>query len=119
MKKKLFRIGLAAVLLGAAALAISCSGETFGFGKKKDSVFSGTIETREIRVGSKVGGRVEAVLVQEGQEVTAGQSKRFTAERIDSAQLPACNICHACTSFSALLPSYTYVLSNTSGAYFR
>lgn len=85
MKRKLFRIGLAAALLGAAAIGINCSGETFGFGKKNDSVFSGTIETREIRVGSKVGGRVEAVLAQEGQEVTAGQS----LVRFDVAELRA------------------------------
>lgn len=32
-------------------------------------VYSGTIETREIQVGSKVGGRVTAVFVEEGQRV--------------------------------------------------
>ncbi len=85
MKRKLLRIGSAAMLFGAAAIAINCSSESFGFGKKKDSVFSGTIETREIRVGSKVGGRVEAVLAQEGQEVTAGQS----LVRFDVAELRA------------------------------
>ncbi len=33
---------------------------------------SGTVETREIQVGSKVGGRVRAVLVEEGQLVQKG-----------------------------------------------
>lgn len=33
---------------------------------------SGTVETREIQVGSKVGGRVRAVLVEEGQLVRKG-----------------------------------------------
>ena len=36
------------------------------------NVFSGTIETREIEIGSKVGGRVIAVPVEEGQAVKAG-----------------------------------------------
>lgn len=34
---------------------------------------SGTVEARNIRVGSKVGGRIDQVLVREGQTVEAGQ----------------------------------------------
>jgi len=34
---------------------------------------SGTVEARNIRVGSKVGGRIEQVLVREGDKVEAGQ----------------------------------------------
>src|SRR5882757_9742425 len=34
---------------------------------------SGTVEARDIRVGSKVGGRIEQVLVREGDTVKAGQ----------------------------------------------
>jgi HlyD family secretion protein len=34
--------------------------------------YSGTIETREIQIGSKVGGRVTEVPVEEGQQVKAG-----------------------------------------------
>lgn len=34
--------------------------------------YSGTIETREIQIGSKIGGRVTAVDVEEGQRVPAG-----------------------------------------------
>jgi HlyD family secretion protein len=90
MKKTLLRIGLAAMLLGAVAIGINCSRESLGFGKKDDSVFSGTIETREIRVGSKVGGRVEAVLIQEGQEVTAGQPLvRFDVAELQTQQAQA------------------------------
>ena len=33
--------------------------------------YSGTIETREINIGSKIGGRVTAVNVEEGQQVPA------------------------------------------------
>ena len=34
--------------------------------------YSGTIETREIQIGSKIGGRVTSVPVEEGQQVKAG-----------------------------------------------
>ena len=83
MNKSLMKIVALAMALGIAAVGVSCSGKSFGFGKKDDAVFSGTIETREIRVGSKVGGRVEAVLVEEGQEVSAGQA----LVRFDIAEL--------------------------------
>ena len=36
-------------------------------------VFSGTIEADDIQIGSRVGGRVASVLVEEGQEVKPGQ----------------------------------------------
>ncbi len=71
MSKKWSRALASFLIFGIVAIAVNCSGN--GFGKKDDAVFSGTIETREIRVGSKVGGRIEAVLVEEGQEVVAGQ----------------------------------------------
>ena len=35
-------------------------------------VYSGTVETREIEIGSKIGGRVTGVVVEEGQLVAAG-----------------------------------------------
>src|SRR5579859_4695603 len=34
---------------------------------------SGTVEARNIRVGSKIGGRIDKVLVREGDPVEAGQ----------------------------------------------
>ncbi|MGE0885632.1 MAG: HlyD family secretion protein [Blastocatellales bacterium] len=85
MNKKLLRLVIAIILLSAVVIGISCGGWRFGFGKKDDFVFSGTIETREIRVGSKVGGRIEAVLALEGQEITEGQP----LVRFDIAELEA------------------------------
>lgn len=85
MNKKWSRVLITVLALGVTAIAVNCSGNGFGFGKKDEAVFSGTIETREIRVGSKVGGRVEAVLVEEGQEVAAGQG----LVKFDIAELQA------------------------------
>jgi HlyD family secretion protein len=41
-------------------------------GRHNGYAYSGTVETREIQVGQKVGGRVTAVPVEEGQTVKAG-----------------------------------------------
>src|SRR5215472_7269170 len=48
-----------------ASIAKDNSGESF--------TFSGVVESREIRVGSRVGGRIQEVLVSEGDFVHAGQ----------------------------------------------
>lgn len=40
---------------------------------KPDTIFSGTIETHEVFVGSKIGGRVTEVLIKEGDYVKKGQ----------------------------------------------
>ncbi|HZS06461.1 MAG TPA: efflux RND transporter periplasmic adaptor subunit [Blastocatellia bacterium] len=66
-------------------LLISCANRGFTFGGEKPQVFSGTIETREIRVGSKAGGRVTGVLVEEGQAVEPDQP----LVRFDVAELEA------------------------------
>jgi multidrug resistance efflux pump len=72
----------------AAILYGSCANTSFGF--KKENPFSGTIETREIRVGSKVGGRVVAALVEEGQEVRAGQPLvRFDVAELEAQRMQA------------------------------
>jgi multidrug resistance efflux pump len=78
------------LLIPAASLILalfsgSCANRGFGFGSDKPPVFSGTIETREIRVGSKVGGRITEVLVEEGREVQPGQP----LVRFDLAELEA------------------------------
>ena len=53
----------------------------------KALVYSGTVETREIEVGSKVGGRVTDVAVEEGQMVKASNPLvRFEADEL-KAQL--------------------------------
>jgi HlyD family secretion protein len=71
MKKQEIKLSLAIII--AAFFHLGCGNTGLIFKKKNDLVYSGTIETREIRVGSKVGGRVLEVLVVEGQEVQAGQ----------------------------------------------
>src|SRR5262245_646654 len=79
-----------AVLVSAAVFYISCANGGFGFRKEDPLLFSGTIETREIRVGSKVGGRVTEVLVLEGQETQAGQTiVRFDVAGVEAQRLQA------------------------------
>jgi HlyD family secretion protein len=67
IKRKLALFGTLAI--GATILT--------GFGFKKQTTneltASGTIEARNIRVGSKTGGRVARILVREGDRVHAGQ----------------------------------------------
>ncbi|RSL19322.1 HlyD family secretion protein [Edaphobacter aggregans] len=67
MKRKvILAIAALAILVLTGWLIHSCT-------NPKDSfVYSGTIETREIQIGSKIGGRVTDVLVEEGQAVKAG-----------------------------------------------
>jgi HlyD family secretion protein len=64
----------------AACLLAACSRHG---GDKLE--FSGTVETREIQTGSKVGGRVSSVLVVEGQKVSGGT----VMVRFDAAELEA------------------------------
>ncbi len=79
-------MALAASVLFLAA----CSGAKWPGAQLSTLVFSGTVETREIRVGSKVGGRVASVLVAEGQEVSAGQALiRIDVSEIESQQRQA------------------------------
>jgi multidrug resistance efflux pump len=79
------------IAIGIPLLALVCGavwmgrGSGFGFRREAPPVFSGTIETREVRVGSKAGGRVLAVLVEEGQAVEAGAP----LVRLDVAELRA------------------------------
>src|SRR5271165_252616 len=53
--------------------------------------YAGTVETREIQIGSKVGGRVTTVGVEEGQTVKAGallvrfECDQLTAQRAEAA----------------------------------
>ncbi|MCG3164178.1 MAG: hypothetical protein JMDDDDMK_05661 [Acidobacteria bacterium] len=79
------------LLLTFAGIACeSCANTGFGFNKEKPLLFSGTIETREIRVGSKAGGRVTDVLVVEGQEAKAGQSLiRFDVAELEAQRMQA------------------------------
>jgi HlyD family secretion protein len=52
--------------------------------------YSGTIETREIEIGSKVGGRVTSVSVEEGQSVKAGALLvRFECDQLEAERAEA------------------------------
>jgi multidrug resistance efflux pump len=64
------------VLVAAVIIGIAAASVYFLTGARRDGQtamqLSGTVETREIQVGSKVGGRVTEVLVEEGQIVKKG-----------------------------------------------
>jgi multidrug resistance efflux pump len=52
--------------------------------------YSGTVETREIQIGSKIGGRVLAVPVEEGQRVPAGALLvRFECDELKAQRIQA------------------------------
>lgn len=52
--------------------------------------YSGTIETREIEIGSKIGGRVTAVPVEEGQAIKAGDVLvRFECDELQAQRAQA------------------------------
>jgi multidrug resistance efflux pump len=67
MKKRLVGIGV-----GAAVVIALVWGVVAYLGHRGGMEYSGTIETREIQIGSKVGGRVTLVPVEEGQQVKTG-----------------------------------------------
>jgi len=63
---------LIVILVAAAVLAVG----VYSMGWFRHDMYlqgSGTVEARNIRVGSKVGGRIDKVLVREGDSVEAGQ----------------------------------------------
>ena len=64
------RIFIVLILGGLAALAAYSMG---WFHRDTGLTGSGTVEARNIRVGSKVGGRIDKILVREGDSVEAGQ----------------------------------------------
>src|SRR5208283_5086569 len=62
------------LIIGAVAIAITATALYAGWFRRDNSLQgSGTVEARNIRVGSKVGGRIDKVLVREGDSVQAGQ----------------------------------------------
>ena len=80
MKRRL--LILAVVVIAALAVAAVYGG---WFRKNSGLEGSGTVEARNIRVGSKVGGRILEVLVREGDHVQVGQ----TLIRFDEKELEA------------------------------
>src|SRR5437868_2710303 len=69
MNRKKF---LLIVIVAAAALAATAF-STGWFRRDTELRGSGTVEAHDVRVGSKIGGRIEKVLVREGDRVQAGQ----------------------------------------------
>src|SRR5271169_1097224 len=67
-RKRVFVLILVAVILGSTTV--------YATWFRRDSALqgSGTVEARDIRVGSKVGGRIDKVLVREGDRVQPGQT---------------------------------------------
>ena len=63
------------LIVAVVVAAIVAAGALYGgwFHKETGLQGSGTVEARNIRVGSKVGGRIDKVLVREGDHVAAGQ----------------------------------------------
>ena len=70
------------IMSGAVALALLASGCSVSDSSRS---VSGTIETDEVRVASRYGGRVEKTLAMEGDSLKAGQ---LIAE-LDAAELAA------------------------------
>jgi multidrug resistance efflux pump len=81
MKKRVWLIGALVI----AAIAVSL-GFFWPFGRNgKELHIPGTVEIFEIRLGSKVGGRVAQVYVKEGEEVEAGRELvRFETPELDA-----------------------------------
>jgi len=67
-RKRIFLVILVAVILGGTTV--------YATWFRRDNALegSGTVEARDIRVGSKVGGRIDKVLVREGDRVEPGQT---------------------------------------------
>lgn len=61
------------IVLIAAGVAGTAVYATWFRGERSSLQGSGTVEARDIRVGSKVGGRIDKVLVREGDKVQPGQ----------------------------------------------
>jgi HlyD family secretion protein len=78
-------IGVAIIL----ALVVVAGGAVWDFGPFRRNggllTLPGTVEIQEVRLGSKVGGRVAAVFVREGELVKAGQELvRFEAPELEA-----------------------------------
>jgi multidrug resistance efflux pump len=61
------------LIITAAVLCVAAAAIAYSLRRSKAMEFSGTVESRNIRVGSKVGGRISKVLVREGDRVEPGQ----------------------------------------------
>lgn len=85
MKRRLILAGVGVVVLAAAIWVIAA-----WVGRRGGNDYSGTVETREIQIGSKVGGRVTKVGVEEGQLVKAGTTVvRFECDELKAQRTQA------------------------------
>ena len=85
MKRRLIGAGVGAVVLAAAIWLLVA-----WMGKRGRNDYAGTVETREIQIGSKVGGRVNEVGVEEGQVVKAGATLvRFECDELKAQRTQA------------------------------
>src|SRR5713101_5702995 len=64
---------LLAILIALAAVLAATAVYAGWFKRDTRLQGSGTVEARDIRVGSKIGGRIDKVLVREGDTVQPGQ----------------------------------------------
>ena len=79
MKRRLLVLLLVVILAAAGA-----AGWLLSRNREKPVVLSGSIEARDVEVGSLIGGRVAKVLVEEGSLVSAGQPLvQFETDLID------------------------------------
>src|SRR5580704_15262074 len=85
MKRRLMVAGAGVVVLAAAIWVIAA-----WVGSRGRNDYSGTVETREIQIGSKVGGRVIEVGVEEGELVKAGSTLvRFECDELKAQRTQA------------------------------
>src|SRR5260370_25817536 len=62
------------LILLAAAVALAATGLYAGWFRRESALQgSGTVESRNIRVGSKIGGRIDKVLIRAGDSVAPRQ----------------------------------------------
>lgn len=68
------RKGFIILILGLVAAVLAATAISAGWFRHESALQgSGTVEARDVRVGSKIGGRIDQVLVREGDRVEAGQ----------------------------------------------
>src|SRR5579863_9374286 len=80
------------IVIAASTLAVLAAvWIVFAFVQSRAArAYSGTVETREILIGSKIGGRVLAVPVEEGQRVPAGSLLvRFECDELQAQRAQA------------------------------
>jgi len=85
MKRRIILAASAVALLIAAIWAVSA-----WMSHRSRYEYSGTVETREIQIGSKIGGRLTEVLVEEGQVIKAGAVLvRFECDELKAQRVQA------------------------------